>query len=66
MLALAPHAFAETNDNAYVNAMDENDIHSVWPGRGGCWRVTPPRRSEQAIIIKRRRCGGHGRRLCLG
>jgi hypothetical protein len=29
MLALAPHAFADTNDNAYVNAMEENNIHSV-------------------------------------
>ena len=26
---LAPHAFADTNDNAYVNAMEENNIHSV-------------------------------------
>lgn len=29
MLALAPHAFADTYENAYVNAMDENYIHSV-------------------------------------
>ena len=29
MLALAPHAVADTNDNAYVNAMKENNIHSV-------------------------------------
>ena len=29
MLASAPYAFADTNDNAYVNAMDENNIHSV-------------------------------------
>jgi len=29
MLALAPHAFADTNDNAHVNAMEENNIHSV-------------------------------------
>ena len=29
MLALAPHAFADTNDNAYVNAMEENNIQSV-------------------------------------
>ena len=29
MLALAPHAVADTNDNAYVNAMEENNIHSV-------------------------------------
>lgn len=29
MLALAPHAVADTNDNAYVNAMDENNVHSV-------------------------------------
>jgi hypothetical protein len=26
---LAPHAFADTNDNAYVNAMEENNIHFV-------------------------------------
>lgn len=29
MLALAPHAVADTNDNVYVNAMDENNIQSV-------------------------------------
>jgi hypothetical protein len=29
MLALAPHAVADTNDNAYVNAMEENNIQSV-------------------------------------
>ncbi len=29
MLALAPHAVADTSDNTYVNAMDENNIHSV-------------------------------------
>ena len=29
MLALAPHAFADTDDNASVNAMEENNIHSV-------------------------------------
>jgi hypothetical protein len=29
ILALAPHAVADTNDNAYVNVMDENNIHSV-------------------------------------
>ena len=29
MLALAPHAFADTNDNAYVNAMEENNVHFV-------------------------------------
>jgi hypothetical protein len=30
MLALAPHAVADTNDNAYVNAMEETyNIHSV-------------------------------------
>ena len=29
MLALAPDAFADTNDNAYANAMEENNIHSV-------------------------------------
>ena len=29
MLALAPHAFADTNDSAYVNPMEENNIHSV-------------------------------------
>ena len=29
MLALAPDAVADTNDNAYANAMEENNIHSV-------------------------------------
>ena len=29
MLAPAPDAVADTNDNAYVNAMEENNIHSV-------------------------------------
>ena len=29
MLALAPHAVADTNDSAYVNAMEENNIHFV-------------------------------------
>ena len=29
MLALAPHAFADTDDNASVNAMEENNIHFV-------------------------------------
>ena len=29
MLALAPDAVADTNGNAYVNAMEENSIHSV-------------------------------------
>ena len=29
MLALAPHAVADTNDNTYANAMEENNIHSV-------------------------------------
>ncbi len=29
MLALGSHAVADTNDNAYVNAMEENNIHFV-------------------------------------
>ena len=29
MLAPAPDAVADTNDNAYVNAMEENNIQSV-------------------------------------
>jgi Protein of unknown function (DUF732) len=29
MLALAPQAVADTNDDAYINAMDENNIHFV-------------------------------------
>ena len=50
MLALAPHAFADANDNAYVNAMEENNIHSVggpadliYAGNqlARCWPCTP-------------------------
>jgi len=48
MLALAPHAFADTNDNAHVNAMEENNIHSVggpadliYAGQQACGFLSP-------------------------
>jgi hypothetical protein len=60
MLALAPHAFADTNDNAYVNAMEENNIHSVggpadliYAGHQACGflspSVSPPMVSQESV-----------------